>query len=303
VNKTEKIKSYLADNPFEQTKNVAAKLNVSRRLVRLVKQTNTQPKTAAKILSVDIETSPMETYVWGIFKQRIPDTNIIKDWSMLSWSAKWLGEDTIMSQRVTQEEAMERKDNSIVHKLWELLNEANLVIAHNAIRFDIRKINARFLVNGLTPPSSYQVLDTLKQSQKNFGFASHKLNYLVSTLIYDEKLHTSFDLWKQCVTGSSHALRYMEKYNQHDVRILEQIYLLIRPWVKSHMNMGLFNTNDCMVCTNCGSSNIVAIKNMYVTPANKYKEYRCLHCGAHFREPKSNITKEQRKTLLTPNAH
>ena len=57
-----------------------------------------------KILLFDIETSLMEVYVWGLYKQFIPHTNIIKDkngeektWYVLSWAAKWLYDENIIS--------------------------------------------------------------------------------------------------------------------------------------------------------------------------------------------------------------
>ncbi len=54
-----------------------------------------------RILLFDIETAPMEVFVWGLYKQFIPHTNVIKDWFILSWSAKWLYEDKILSAVVT----------------------------------------------------------------------------------------------------------------------------------------------------------------------------------------------------------
>ena len=48
--------------------------------------------TQPKILLLDVETSFMEVRVWGLYKQKIPHTNIISDWHFLSWSAKFLFE-------------------------------------------------------------------------------------------------------------------------------------------------------------------------------------------------------------------
>ena len=53
----------------------------------------------------------MEVYVWGLYKQFISHNNIIKDkngneksWYVLSWAAKWLYDDDVMSDIVTPEE-------------------------------------------------------------------------------------------------------------------------------------------------------------------------------------------------------
>ena len=300
MNKTEKILKYLTDNPLDSTTHTAEILNVSTRMVRYVKEQRRERSKGdtSKILFVDIETAPMEVFVWELYKQRIPITNVIKDWSMLTWSAKWLYNDEIISRKVTTGAATDRNDMEILQDLWWLLDEADIVIAHNAIKFDVRKINARFIENGLRPTSPYQIIDTLKVAQRNFGFSSHKLDYLLSILSTESKKHTSFQLWKDCVNGDEKAIDYMLEYNQHDVVVLEELYLLLRPWIKSHANMGLYTDNEESVCANCGSTSLDwEDTNAYVTPANKYSTYRCLNCGAIGRSRYSQITKEKRKNL------
>lgn len=45
-----------------------------------------------KVLILDIETSPLEVYTWGIWEQNISLNQIKKDWNIIAWCAKWLGE-------------------------------------------------------------------------------------------------------------------------------------------------------------------------------------------------------------------
>ena len=297
-NKTKKILNYLMYFPSATTRNVAKEVGVSTRMVRYVKESKRiqTDGNKVKILFVDVETSPMEVYVWGLYKQQIPISNVIKDWSLLSWSAKWLHDDKIMSKKVSTIEAMGRTDFSVIESLWKLFNEADIIVAHNAIKFDVRKINARFIENGYAPPSPYQVIDTLKVAQRYFGFSSHKLEYLMGLLGSENKKHTSFSLWKRCVNGDEDALKYMLEYNEQDVVVLEELYLILRPWIKSHVNLGLYTENTDSVCANCGS-NKLDWNTKYYTPANKYSAYRCLNCGAFGRSRFSKITKDKRKNL------
>ena len=51
----------------------------------------------AKILYVDIETTPTKAYVWGLWKQNIPINMIEDDWFVLSWAAKWADEKEVLS--------------------------------------------------------------------------------------------------------------------------------------------------------------------------------------------------------------
>lgn len=298
MNKTTKIQGYLRDFPTASTSEVAREMNVSTRMVRYVKEQIKKKTNGNKIniLFVDVETSPMEVFVWGLYKQQIPATNVIKDWSLLSWAAKWLGEERVMSECVTTTEAKDREDASIMENLWGLLDRADVIVAHNANKFDVRKINARFIENGYAPPSSFNVIDTLKVTQRNFAFSSHKLNYLTALLDIDSKLETSFGLWRKCVGGDSTALDYMQEYNEKDVVILEELYLTIRPWIKSHANLSLFAEDDKERCANCGSDDI-EWKYTYHTTVNSYPSYRCNSCGAIGRSRFSKITKSKRKNL------
>jgi hypothetical protein len=250
-----------------------------------------------KILIFDIETAPMEIYTWGMYKQRPGTHQIIKDWSMLTWAAKWLFEDKVISNRVSTEEATERKDASIVPGLWNLLNEADLVIGHNVQKFDVKKSNLRFALNGLLPPLPYRMIDTLTHARKVFGSSSNKLDYLNKIFGNDVKINTNFNLWKRCVTGDNDALKEMERYNRGDVLITEELYMSLRPWMKGHPNLGLYIDTDETVCTNCGNEELVW-GGHYYTPAGKYKSFRCETCGAIGRSRLSDLDKETRQRML-----
>ena len=99
---------------------------------------------------------------------------------MLSWAASWLGSGEVMSARLYSEEVLDECDFRIVKQLWNLLNEADIVVAHNGNAFDIPKIRARFALNGLPPTSFYQQIDTKITAAKEFGFSSNKLDALIN---------------------------------------------------------------------------------------------------------------------------
>jgi len=44
-----------------------------------------------KILMLDIETTPMQVYTWGLWDQNIGINQIIKPTEMLCFGAKWQG--------------------------------------------------------------------------------------------------------------------------------------------------------------------------------------------------------------------
>lgn len=253
-----------------------------------------------KILLLDIETSPMQAYVFNLWKQNIAWDHTKGHWFILCWSAKWLYDNEIMSDRLNSQEAVNEDDSRIVRSIWSLLNEADVVIAHNALGADIPWLNTRFIMNGFVPPKPYQVIDTLKVAKSRFGFASNKLDALCEYFHIPHKDYTNFDLWKMCVNGKEEALEYMEKYNRKDVAILESLYLVLLPWIPNHPNITNLVEND--VCPHCGSNELEEIEDkFYYTGVNKYKLYRCKNCGTVVRGRESIKDKDNKVSFVSIN--
>lgn len=258
-----------------------------------IKGTNTNK---CKILVLDIETSPLKAYVWKRWKENIALDQTISEWFMICWSAKWLDDDVVFGECLTPEEIKNEDDSRITSILWSLLDECNVVIAHNGKRFDIPKINSRFVLNGLPPTSPYKIVDTLEIAKKQFGFSSNKLDALATYFGIENKDKTDFNLWKRCLDGEQEALDYMLKYNKKDVAILNDVYLKLRPWDKKHPNLATILDSSNPICPICGSTHIRIIKGdkYYHTQLSKYNTYRCEDCGAVLRD-RSKINE---KTIL-----
>lgn len=269
-------------------KGTAKKLGVEKETIkRYLRQVRAlEVNSKARILVFDIETAPIMAYVWGVWNQNISPDKIIKDWFILSWSAKWLNDNEIMSDIVTSKEAIQRNDKRICKSLYKLMDEADIVIAHYGNGFDIPKINARFITHGLTPPSPYQSIDTKQIASKGFAFTYNKLDWLATALGIPNKLSTDFNLWTRCIEGDQEALNYMDKYNRQDVLVLEEVYYKLRPWMKSHPNLGLYT--DGKVCATCGSDHIHK-KGSYKTSVNSYDAFVCEDCGAFSRKGKHKL--------------
>ena len=213
---------------------------------KIIQQNKNNIKTA-KILIFDIETSPLKAYVWSRWKQNIYLDQTISEWFMICWSAKWLGSNKVLSECVSPEEILKEDDTRIVKKLWSLIDEADIVIAHNGKKFDVPKMNARFILAGLPPTSSYTQIDTREVASKQFNFSSNKLDALAGYFNIEHKDDTDFNLWVDCLKGDQSALDYMRKYNEKDVTILEKVYLKLRPWIKNHPNIALYIESDNMI--------------------------------------------------------
>lgn len=286
---------------------IADRAGCSRRTVRRIigaekHRTVTAPSAPvlAKILLLDIETAPMEVYCWQLWKNNITPGQVIKPWSMLSWSAKWLFSPEVFSQVVTPKDAFNRQDADILPKMWELLDEADIVIAHNGDQFDIKHLNTRFLMNDMYRPSPYRTIDTLQVARRAFMMPSFKLDEMNKMLGLSVKRPTNMQLWADCVQNkieSADALVRMQEYNKQDVFILEELYLKIRPWINSHPPLSLYMDTDKEICPTCGNENLDWSLGHYYTPAGKYRAFRCEGCGGIGRSRFSALSKEERKKL------
>lgn len=256
-----------------------------------------------KILILDIETAPLQSYTWGRWKQNIGLNQTISEWFMLSWSAKWLDSIEVMGEVLTPEEVLKEDDLRISTSIWKLIDAATIVIAHNGNSFDIPKLNSRFILNGLVPPSPYTQIDTLKIAQRNFGFSSNKLDALAKYFGIPMKLDTTFELWSDCMKGSVSALKKMLEYNKHDVVILEEIYHKLLPWIKPHPNMALTYDDVIQRCPSCGDNNLVELEDkFYYTTVGKYPVFRCKKCKALSRGRKTVTNYTKNKFTLTSTA-
>lgn len=251
-----------------------------------------------KILLLDIETSPIISYTWGLFDQNVGLNQVKKDWHLLSWSAKWLNKNAIMYQDQRNEKDISN-DERIVRSMWKLLDAADIVITQNGKSFDIKKLNARFLLHGMQPPSSFRQIDTLRLARKHFAMTSNKLEYLSNKLCtkYKKlkvKKFPGFDLWAECLKGNMEAWTEMERYNKYDVLALEELYKKLIPW-DSKINFALYSQDFSPECT-CGSTGFV--KNGYsYTNAGKFLRFKCRKCGAETRAKENLVPKDKRKGL------
>lgn len=233
-----------------------------------------------KILLIDIETAPNLGYIWGKYEQNVIDYK--NEWYLLSFCAKWLGEKKMFAYKLNDFNLFKKdkqNDLELVKKLWNLLDEADIIIGHNSDEFDIKKSNARFLFHGLNPPEPYKTIDTKKIAKKYFNFNSNKLDDLGRYLGIGRKMeHEGFSLWLKCMNGDKCAWDRMIKYNKQDVVLLEKLYKRFLPYITNHPNYGLYQQKE-FACPNCGSYHLHK-RGYAMTKTNIYNRWQCQECGS-----------------------
>jgi len=237
-----------------------------------------------KILLLDIETAPNLAYVWGMWQQNISMDKIVANGHVLCWAAKWYGEKGMHFRSVRS------GAKGMLKQIHSMLDEADAVVHYNGSSFDIPTLNKEFLTHDMTPPAPYKQIDLLSVVRDRFRFPINKLDYVVQQLGLGQKVrHPGFQMWVDCMAGDEAAWAKMAKYNQGDVVILERLYDKLKPWVRNHPNVGVYDPSDLEKCPHCGSKHLQR-RGVAVTRDNSYQRYQCTDCGAWSRGKKA-VTK------------
>lgn len=251
-----------------------------------------------KILILDIETSPILAHVWSLWDQNVGLNQIVKDWHVLSFSAKWYKGKEVFYFDQRDEKDIE-DDKKLLKSLSKLINSADVIVGHNLDKFDIKKINARLIMNNLQPLVDVKQVDTLKLAKRKFAFTSNRLEYLTDKLCTkhkksNHKKFSGFELWVQCLKGNKAAWKEMEKYNKMDVLSLEELYTKLSVFIDPirHENYRDSIDNHC----ECGSN--LQKWGFYTTTKGRYQKYRCDQCGRCYKGTENLLSKDKRTKEL-----
>lgn len=226
-----------------------------------------------RTLVIDIETSPNVAHVWGLFNQTVSLAQLRESTQVIAFAAKWVEEKkTFFYSDHTHGHA------DMIAAAWALLDEADAVVHYNGRSFDIPHLRREFLLAGLTPPSPFAEIDLLDTVKKQFRFTSNKLDHVANQLGLGRKVqHEGHTLWVRCMAGEPRAWALMRKYNVHDVKLTEELYYLLKPWMKSHPTVSLYEVGAG--CPRCGGVELQRRGYAY-TKVSTYQRYQCVSCGA-----------------------
>src|SRR6185312_8473689 len=258
-----------------------------------------------KILVFDIETSPITAYTWSLWDQHVGLNQIKSDWHLLAWAAKWYGEPASKTFYADNRRAKNiQDDKELVKRLAALLDQADAVITQNGEKFDLRKLNARAIINGLPPIKPCRSTDILKEGRKVFAFTSRKLEYVSNILNakYKKLKHEEypgFDLWRAILSGDKRAWDVMKKYTIFDVLATEEAYEKMKGWIRTQ-NLATFEDGVQVRCR-CGSDDLEC-RGYSRTETGKYQMYHCRACGKWPRSPVNLLKGGDQKHLLRETA-
>ena len=81
-----------------------------------------------RVLFLDIETRFLVTQGWGLFNQNFGLEQIQEDWTILSYSAKFLNSDEVMYSDVSN-----KTEDDLLAELHELFDQSDFIVGHNCM--------------------------------------------------------------------------------------------------------------------------------------------------------------------------
>jgi hypothetical protein len=224
-----------------------------------------------RILVLDIETKLVETVTFGIRDQHLTHKQITNDDGgrlLHMVGLKWVGKrpTTVLC------EWDEGGYYGMLKGVHDALSEADAVVSFNGASFDMPKLEGQFALAGMSLPPAPTQLDLYKAVRK-MGFICNKLDYVAPLFGLGGKVkHEGLDMWKAVKDGCPKARARMARYCAGDVRLTEELYHRLKPYIRNHPR--LRSGGECSSC----QSNNVQYRGFNYSKLFKTERIFCLDC-------------------------
>lgn len=238
-----------------------------------------------KILFYDIETTPLQAWVWRPGKQVVYHGQLVK------------GQDSYGIICITYCFNDGKKAKALVWDLkkqdtWRLVSEfdqiikseePDVIIGKNSDRFDNKHLNTVRLMNDLSPFPEFMTMtdDLEKQMRKYFYLPSYTLDYFSEQMGLGGKIKMEMQDWIDIVTNNENAkksLTKMVKYGKKDIEDTRALWEAVSKHCKPKYNAA--TKLGGRACTNCGSEDIVK-NGTRVRGKTMYQKFYCNNHGGH----------------------
>lgn len=243
-----------------------------------------------KILFFDTERAPPIWWAWESKKEQyLGHSQLIQDGFFTSIQWQWEWEEQPSAYSLADNPAAFKNDPTsdkrVVLKAAELIDDCDILVGHNAKRFDWPHFKARMIFHKIKPVKKPYIVDTLAEA-KTAAFPSNSLKGLAKHLNIIEKGYNETDM-ADLISGPIakrlDAIRMQTAYGLKDIPPLKELYYRLRPYMDRHPNMGAFTGLAC--CPNCGSDRVHKIGIRLAKGGSvQRQQYRCQNkmCGKNF---------------------
>lgn len=240
--------------------------------------------TKPKILFFDIETSPLQAWVWQQGQQYINHNQLVNGysrWGIICIGYAWNDDKPAQSIDWGYEEQDTKK---VVEEFDKIAAEADLIVGKNSKRFDVPMINAARMFAGLPglPQWALSHDDLEQQMRRYFRVPSQSLDYYSKQLGIGGKDKMELQDWIDiCEKNDPAKLKKMVKYCKKDIEDTRYLWNYLSQHFDSQFNSARFKETD-IACkhADCGSKEVYK-NGTRMAVSIKYQLYCCCKCGRY----------------------
>jgi hypothetical protein len=239
----------------------------------------------------DIETSSIDIlhrqYDLKVNINRFNPDEVVRDWNIFSVAWSYMDEEKVHCLSVSPRNPL--NDYEVIRQFHSVLMEADVLIGHNSVAFDLKKFNTRAIYYKLPPIPKKQQIDTLKIARSIGKFTSNKLSYLCKYFGINAK-DESPD-WDKVIDGDIEEHYKMRGYNKNDVISSKELTKVLWPYIPNMPNLSVYSPvkdiegKILLSCKACNSMNYRKAGFQY-TNTGKKQRYICNNCGIWFSDGK-----------------
>lgn len=239
-----------------------------------------------KILFFDLETRPLQAWIWGPGEQYVGHKNLVKDhdqFGIICIGYAW--NDNKPAQCIDWGYG-EQSTAKVVEEFDKIAATADLIVGKNSAKFDVKMLNACRMLAGLpglpTWASSHDDLE--QQMRKYFRLPSQSLDYISKQLGIGGKHKMEMQDWIDIVEENENGLKSLKKmvnYCKKDITDTRTLWQTLSQHFDSKFNNARFQGLG-MACkhADCGSANI-RNNGTRMAQGTKYQNYICSDCGRY----------------------
>ena len=192
-----------------------------------------------RILFYDIETTDLDAdfgnmlafgYKW--FGQKRPKVLSLLDTAPICKSCKLV--DAV-------------SDKNLIKAAHAILSQADMWVTWYGKQFDYKFLNTRIIDANLPPLPPVAHVDLYWTARLKFKLSSNRLASVQDFLrLPTTKTVLNKRVWRRAQAGHVPSIKYIEEHCARDVSVLEEAYMILRPYVRQHPRLD--GRGACRVC-------------------------------------------------------
>lgn len=178
-------------------------------------------------------------------------------------------------------------DFEVCKAISEVVSGADCIVTHNGRRFDWKFLQTRLVIHRMPPLPMIKHVDTCAVAKRHMMLFNNRLNTLASSFTGEKKMeHEGWELWEKVKDRDPKAMKKMEAYCKQDVRLLENIFKQLLPFIKDIPNYNMFRNDAAEGCPKCGSFDC-SKEGTKILKTYLAQRYRCKGCYTIYYKQKS----------------